>query len=61
MLALLPCPLALILGYFRAREARWQIDEETVTLRWRRILVRSTVIAHRSGVQSVEWTAAGKK
>ncbi len=58
LLALLPCPSAVLLGYFRAREARWQIDEETVVLRWRRILVRNTVIAHRSGVQSSEWMSS---
>ncbi len=57
-LALVPIPLALLLGYFRAREARWQIDEETVVLRWRRVLVRNTVIAHRSGVQSTEWMSS---
>ncbi|HEY7815797.1 MAG TPA: PH domain-containing protein [Nakamurella sp.] len=58
LLAILPIPLAVLLGYYRAREARWQIDEETVTLRWRRVLVRNTVIAHRSGVQSTEWMSS---
>lgn len=58
LLALLPCPLAVLLGHYRARDARWQIDEETVTLRWRRVLIRNTVIAHRSGVQSTEWMSS---
>ncbi|HEY5878252.1 MAG TPA: PH domain-containing protein [Nakamurella sp.] len=58
LLALLPCPSALLLGHYRARDARWQIDEETVTLRWRRVLVRNTVIAHRAGVQSTEWMSS---
>ena len=55
---MLPLPLAVVLGYFRAREARWQLDEETVSLRWRRVLVRNTVIAHRAGVQSAEWMSS---
>jgi putative membrane protein len=58
LVALLPCPLAALLGHYRARDARWQIDEETVTLRWRRVLIRNTVIAHRSGVQSTEWMSS---
>jgi putative membrane protein len=58
LLAVLPLPLAVVLGYFRAREARWQLDEETVSLRWRRVLVRNTVIAHRAGVQSAEWMSS---
>jgi putative membrane protein len=58
LLAALPIPLALVLGYFRGREARWGLDEETVVLRWRRIFARNTVIAHRTGVQSVEWDSS---
>jgi len=58
LVALLPCPLAVLLGRLRGREARWQIDEETVVLRWRRILIRNTVIARRSGVQSTEWMSS---
>ena len=58
LLAILPVPLAVLLGWTRAREGRWQIDEETVTLRWRRVLARNTVIAHRSGVQSTEWLSS---
>jgi putative membrane protein len=58
LLAILPIPLAVLLGWTRAREGRWQIDEETVTLRWRRVLARNTVIAHRSGVQSTEWLSS---
>ncbi len=57
-LAALPIPLAMVLGYFRGREARWGIDAETVTLRWRRIFARNTVIAHRAGVQSTEWSSS---
>lgn len=58
LLAILPIPLAVLLGWCRAREARWQIDEETVTLRWRRVLARNTIIAHRSGVQNTEWLSS---
>ena len=57
-LAALPVPLALVLGYFRGREARWGLDEETVVLRWRRIFARNTVIAHRAGVQLTAWTSS---
>lgn len=57
-LAALPIPLAMVLGYFRGREAQWGLDEETVVLRWRRIFARNTVIAHRAGVQSVEWSSS---
>jgi putative membrane protein len=58
LIAALPIPLAMVLGYFRGREARWGLDEETVVLRWRRIFARNTVIAHRAGVQSVEWSSS---
>ena len=58
LLAALPIPLAIALGYFRGREARWGLDEETVVLRWRRIFARNTVIAHRTGVQRVEWDSS---
>ena len=49
LLALLPLPLGFALGYARAREARWRVDENSVVLRWRRLLTRNTVVAHRDG------------
>lgn len=60
-LAVLPIPLAVVLGYFRGREAQWGLDEETVVLRWRRIFARNTVIAHRAGVQLTAWTSSPLK
>ena len=41
----------LRLGVARAREARWRVDDQSVVLRWRRLLGRNTVIAHRGGAQ----------
>ena len=58
LLALLPLPLAFALAYSRPREARWRVDENSVVLRWRRLLTRNTVIAHRGGVQSTEWSSS---
>jgi putative membrane protein len=58
LLAMLPLPLAFALGYARPREARWRVDENSVVLRWRRLLTRNTVIAHRGGVQSTEWSSS---
>ena len=58
LLALLPLPLAYWLGVARAREARWWVGERSVLLRWRRLLVRNTVVAHRDGVQEVEWSSS---
>jgi putative membrane protein len=58
LLAILPIPLALLLGVARAREARWRIDDQSVILRWRRVLRRNTVIAHRSGPQLTELSSS---
>jgi uncharacterized membrane protein YdbT with pleckstrin-like domain len=58
LLALLPVPLACALAVARGREARWRVDENSVVLRWRRLLARNTVVAHRSGVQSTEWSSS---
>ena len=58
LLAVLPLPLAYLLAVSRAREARWQLDEHAVILRWRRLLSRNTVIAHRSGAQRTEWSSS---
>ena len=58
LLAFLPLPLGFWLGVARAREARWRVDEDAVLLRWRRGLVRNTVVAHRGGVQSTEWSSS---
>ena len=58
LLAVLPLPLSFALGYARPREARWAVDDDSVALRWRRLTTRNTVIAHRSGVQSTEWSSS---
>jgi putative membrane protein len=58
LLALLPVPLACALAIARGREARWRVDENSVVLRWRRLFTRNTVVAHRSGVQSTEWSSS---
>ena len=58
LLALLPLPLGYWLGVARAREARWWVGERSVLLRWRRLLARNTVVAHRDGVQEVEWSSS---
>ena len=51
LVAILPVPLGCVLGVARAREARWRVDDQSVVLRWRRVLNRNTVIAHRGGAQ----------
>ena len=58
LLALLPLSLGFWLGVARAREARWWVGERSVLLRWRRLLARNTVVAHRDGVQDVEWSSS---
>jgi putative membrane protein len=58
LVAILPLPLGYVLGVARAREARWRIDEESVALRWRRLLNRNTVIAYRSGSQLTELSSS---
>jgi len=54
LLAILPLPLGYVLGVARAREAGWWVDDQSVVLRWRRLLNRNTVIAHRGGSQLAE-------
>ena len=53
-----PAAAGFCAGYARPREARWRVDENSVVLRWRRLLTRNTVIAHRGGVQSTEWSSS---
>lgn len=55
-LAIAPVPLALLLGWGQAADAAWSLDATTVTLRWRRVLSRHTVIARRRRVQLTEVT-----
>jgi len=58
LLAVLPLPLGYVLAMARAREARWRVDDDSVVLRWRRLLTRNTVIAHRGGSQFTEWSSS---
>ena len=58
LLAVLPLPLGYVLGVARAREARWWVDDQSVVLRWRRLLARNTVIAHRGGAQLTELSSS---
>ena len=58
LLAILPLPLGYVLGVARAREARWWVDDQSVVLRWRRLLNRNTVIAHRGGSQLTELSSS---
>jgi len=53
-LAVLPLPVALLIGWGQAADAAWAIDQTTVTLRWRRVLSRHTVVARRQRVQRTE-------
>ena len=61
LLAVVPLPLGYLLGVARAREARWVVDDRSVVLRWRRLLSRNTVIAHRGGAQLTEFSSSAKK
>ena len=61
LLAAVPLPLGYLLGVARAREARWMVDDRSVVLRWRRLLSRNTVIAHRGGAQLTEFSSSPKK
>ena len=61
LLAAVPLPLGYLLGVARAREARWVVDDRSVVFRWRRLLSRNTVIAHRSGAQLTEFSSSPKK
>jgi uncharacterized membrane protein YdbT with pleckstrin-like domain len=58
LLAVLPLPLGYVLGVARAREAGWRVDGRSVVLRWRRLLDRNTVIAHRGGSQLIELSSS---
>jgi putative membrane protein len=61
LLALVPLPLGYLLGATRAREARWMVDDRSVVLRWRRLLSRHAVIAHRGGAQLTEFSSSPRK
>jgi putative membrane protein len=61
LLAVLPLPLGYVLGVARAREAGWWIDDRSVVLRWRRLLKRNTVIAHRGGSPLAELSSSPRK
>ena len=58
LLAILPLPLGYVLGVARAREAGWWVDDQSVVLRWRRLVDRNTVIAHRGGSQLIELSSS---
>jgi putative membrane protein len=58
LLAILPAPLGVVLAVARAREARWRVDDQSVALRWRRLLTRNTVVAHRGGSQLTQWSSS---
>jgi putative membrane protein len=58
LVAILPVPLGFVLGVARAREARWRVDDQSVVLRWRRLLNRNTVVAHRGGAQLTELSSS---
>ncbi len=53
-LALTPIPLAVLIGWGQATDAAWLLDETTVTVRWRRVLARHTLIARRRRVQMTQ-------
>jgi len=57
-LAVLPLPLAYWLGVARAKDGGWQLNDETVVLRWRRVLLRNTVVARRHNTQMLEWSSS---
>ena len=61
LVAVLPLPLGYVLGVARAREARWWVDDQSVVLRWRRLLNRSTVIGYRGGVHLTELSSSPSK
>jgi putative membrane protein len=58
LVAILPVPLGFVLGVARAREARWRVDDQSLVLRWRRLLNRNTVVAHRGGAQLTELSSS---
>lgn len=55
-LALVPIPVAVLVGWGQARDAAWSIDDTTVTFRWRRMLATHTLVARRPRVQLIEVT-----
>jgi putative membrane protein len=55
-LAVVPLPLAFLIGWGQAADAAWSLDAGTVTFRWRRVLARHTLIARRRRVQLTEIT-----
>jgi putative membrane protein len=61
LLAVFPLPLGYLLGCMRAREARWVVDDRAVVFRWRRLLSRNTVIAHRGGAHVTEFSSSQRK
>jgi putative membrane protein len=58
LLAALPIPLAIFVGVRSGREAAWRLDAESLSLRWRRVLVRNTVVARRFQMQQLEWSSS---
>ncbi len=58
LLAALPIPIAIVVGILSGREAAWRLDPESVSMRWRRVLVRNTVVARRFKVQTIEWSSS---
>ena len=58
LLAILPLPLGCVLGVARAREAGWWVDDQSVVVRWRRLLDRNTVVARRGGSQLIELSSS---
>jgi putative membrane protein len=61
LLAVVPLPLGYALGIARAREARWRVDDRSVVFRWRRLLSRHTVVAHRGGAHLAELSSSRSK
>jgi putative membrane protein len=61
LLIILPLPLGCVLGVARAREAGWWVDDQSVVLRWRRLLDRNTVVARRGGSQLIELSSSPSK
>lgn len=51
--------MALCLGWAQSADAAWLLDDSTITLRWRRVLARHTVIARRHRVQITQISATG--
>jgi len=58
LVAILPLPLGYVLRRMRAGEARWRVDDQSVALRWRRVLSRNTVIAHGNGPPLTELSSS---